>query len=134
MLARIAMIWLGLMPLAAVGAEAAQARYMIHCQGCHLPDGAGYPPAVPSLIEDLGKFLHVPGGRAYLVQVPGTANSPLDDAAVAGLLNWMIEAYVRDARPLLFEPYTAAEVSRYRAERLINPAARREALLASLSR
>jgi hypothetical protein len=117
---------------ARAGTDPAEAHYMIHCQGCHLPDGVGKPGAVPSLTEDLGKFLHMPGGREYLVQVPGTANAPLDDAAVAALLNWMIATYARADLPAGFRPYTAAEVTRYRAERLIDPATRRAALLARL--
>ena len=109
-----------------------QANYMIHCQGCHLPDGTGRPPAVPSLVTDMAKFLQAEGGRAYLVQVPGTANSPLGNAEVAVLLNWMLGTYAADALPASFAPYTTEEVARYRTERLINPAARRDDLLAAL--
>ncbi|WP_152223455.1 hypothetical protein [Pseudomonas sp. SCB32] len=36
-------------------------------------------PAFPGL---LGKFLSVPGGREYLVQVPGSVLSGLSDEAV----------------------------------------------------
>ena len=45
--------------------------YMLQCQGCHLADGAGSPGAVPDLRGSLGRFLAVPGGREYLVRVPG---------------------------------------------------------------
>lgn len=130
-LAALALALLAL-PVAAVAERSPQANYMIHCQGCHLPDGAGRPPAVPSLVTDMAPFLAVEGGRAYLVQVPGTANSPLDDAETAALLNWMLATYAGASLPDGFTPYTAAEVARHRAGRLINAAARRDELLAAL--
>ncbi|MBM5812332.1 MAG: hypothetical protein FJ191_10265 [Gammaproteobacteria bacterium] len=125
----------GLLLAIAGGSQAGQPpdiNYQVHCQGCHVPDGSGIPPEVPSLVADMGRFLHVDGGRAYLVQVPGTANSPLDNAEVATLLNWMLVTYARHDLPADFRPYTAAEVARYRAERLLDPAARRGVLLAQL--
>ena len=78
-------------------------------------------------------FLLVDGGRAYLVQVPGTANAPLDDRSVAELLNWMLERFSGRMRPANFVPYSAEEVADYRREKLANPAARRKALLAALT-
>ncbi len=123
-----------LLALAAVAqaGQPAAINYMIHCQGCHVPDGSGIPPEVPSLVADMGRFLHVEGGRDYLVQVPGTANAPLGDADIAALLNWMLSTYARASLPADFRPYSAAEVARLRAVRLLDPAARREALLARL--
>ena len=41
----------------------------------------------------MGTFLTVPGGREYLVRVPGSAQSPLSDAELARVLNWMIRAF-----------------------------------------
>jgi hypothetical protein len=63
--------------LAAAGARGADPRvdYMLQCQGCHLADGSGAPGAVPDLRGSLGRFLGVPGGREYLVRVPGAAQS-----------------------------------------------------------
>ena len=65
-------LWAG-----SVSAESPQVHYMLHCQGCHLADGRGVPGKIPGLSE-MGSFLTVPGGRAYLVQVPGTAQAPLN--------------------------------------------------------
>ena len=113
--------------------ESPQNNYMIHCQGCHLPDGAGKPPDVPSFAGQLAEFLRVEGGRAYLVQVPGTANALLDDQAVAELLNWMVERFNDRTLPANFIPYTAPEVTRYRSEVLADPGTRRASLLAGLS-
>lgn len=88
---------------------------MLQCQGCHGPDGAGAPGRVPALAGSVGRFPGVPGGRAYLVQVPGSARSPLSDADLAAVLNWLVRRFgpaeaVRD-----FRPYEAAEVGRLRA-------------------
>jgi hypothetical protein len=41
------------------------------CGGCHPENGAGDPPEVPSLREDLSTIISVPEGRANLAQVPG---------------------------------------------------------------
>jgi hypothetical protein len=118
------------------GAQAGQLpqnNYMIHCQGCHLPDGTGTPPDVPSFANQLFQFLRVEGGRAYLVQVPGTANAPLDDHEVAELLNWMLDRFSDRSLPADFVPYSEKEIARYRSEVLIDPATRRQSLLTALS-
>ena len=65
---------------------------MLECRGCHLPDGSG-ATGVPDLRDGIGRFVSVDGGRAYLVQVPGSSQSALDDAALAAVLNWMIRAF-----------------------------------------
>jgi hypothetical protein len=113
-------------------AESPHHNYMIHCQGCHLADGSGHPPDVPSFTGQLGEFLRVEGGRAYLVQVPGTANAPLDDRSVAQLLNWMLERFSDSMRRAEFAPYSAQGVAGYRREKLADPAARRKSLLVAL--
>lgn len=85
--------------------------YMLNCRGCHGPDGAGVAGAAPSLRGEVAKFLSVPGGRAYLVRVPGTAQSELSDARTAALLNWLLREFGRDQVPADFVPYTAEEVA-----------------------
>ena len=56
----------------------------------------------------------------FLVQVPGVATSPLDDAALAAVLNWMLERFGRPQLPAKFDPYTAAEVGALRQKPLTN--------------
>jgi mono/diheme cytochrome c family protein len=114
---------------APAAAESPRVLYMLHCQGCHLADGAGKPGEVPSLVGTLGRFPAVPGGRAYLVQVPGSAHSPLSDAALASVLNWMVASFGSPADGSGFVPYDAAEVARYRATPLVDVAATRAELL-----
>jgi mono/diheme cytochrome c family protein len=109
-----------------------QQHYVLHCQGCHGPEGRGAEGVVSPLTGHMGRFLHVPGGRAYLVQVPGAAQAPLDDAELAALLNWMLEAFSPDEVPEDFAPFEPSEVARHRAERVADAAALRRELLAGL--
>jgi len=99
-------------------ADMAQAKrievdYALHCQGCHLPDGSGSAGKVPDLRQSLAHFLRVPGGREFLVQVPGVATSRLDDAGTARLLNWMVET-MGGGLPCTVQPFTAEEVGNLR--------------------
>jgi hypothetical protein len=121
--------------LAAAAATASPPRqdYLLHCMGCHRGDGSGAPGRVPTL-SGVARFLRVPGGRAYLVQVPGTAQAPLDDAAVAALLEWMLRTFDPDGLPADHVPYTAEEVARYRALPLLDADSTRRALLEELAR
>ncbi len=114
-------------------AESPQVNYMLHCQGCHLADGRGVPETIPGLSE-LGSFLAVPGGRAYLVQVPGTAQAPLTDAEIATLLNWMLPRFSPDRTAADFEPYTAEEVGGYRGQPLTDVEGVRRELVESIGR
>ena len=115
---------------AAPAAAAPEVDYMLHCQGCHLPDGRGKPGAVPSLVDSVGRFAVLPAGREFLVRVPGSAQSPLDDATLAALLTWMVRRF--GPLPPGFEPFSAAEVARLREPPLTDVAGRRRALLEQL--
>ncbi len=131
---RLAVLCLGaaLGPLPAAG-ESPAVDYMLQCQGCHLPDGSGSPGEVPALGGQVARFTTVPGGRAYLVQVPGSAASPLDDARLAAVLNWMVRRFGPPEAAARFTPYTAEEVARHRGRPLIDVAGVRAALLAELA-
>jgi hypothetical protein len=99
--------------------EPAEADYMLNCQGCHLPDGSGFPARqVPDLRDQMGRFLSVPGGREFLVQVPGSAQSGLSDADLARVLNWMLLRFSTAQIPADFQPFSAAEVGPLRRQPL----------------
>ena len=102
-------------------------RYLLHCSGCHQPDASGRPESgIPRMKGQVGHFLQVPEGRAFLVQVPGTSQSKLNDADTAAMLNWLVLAVSRDEVPAGFVPYTADEVTRLRAQPLADaPGTRR---------
>jgi mono/diheme cytochrome c family protein len=112
--------------------ESPHVLYMLHCQGCHRPDGTGLPGAVPSLEGSVARFLSVPGGRAFLVQVPGSATAPLSDAELAAVLNWMVRRFGPDAEAAAAAPYAADEVGRLRGAPLVDVAATRRALVAAM--
>src|SRR5438552_17445471 len=84
--------------------------YALNCQGCHRADGAATPGSVPALAGSVGKFPRVPGGREYLVRVPGVAQAPLDAARTAAVLNWVLGRFGRGDGRAGFAPYTAAGV------------------------
>lgn len=116
---------------ALAGGSPAQ-MYTLNCWGCHKPRAEGIPGTVPRLANSMGDFLHVPGGRAYLVQVPGVAQSALSDAEVAAVLNWLLLTFNKTELPRGFKPYTAAEVGRYRAHQLIQVVETRDELVTRL--
>ena len=90
--------------------------FMLHCQGCHLPDGGGIPDLVPPLKDHVARFVHSEAGRAFLVQVPGVAQSFLSDERLAAVMNWMLTEFDAAGIPADFSPYTAAEVGRWRQQ------------------
>jgi len=107
-------------------------HYMLNCQGCHQADGRGLQGSVPDMRNFVGKFLDTPGGREFLVQVPGSANSPLSDAALAELLNWILITMSFTALPGNFRPYSAAEVEALRTQTLVDVDARRAELVLTM--
>jgi mono/diheme cytochrome c family protein len=111
----------------------AQSNYMLNCQGCHLADGSGLPGSVPSMRNFVGSFLKVPGGRDFLVQVPGSANSPLSDADLAELLNWILTTMSAEQLNREFEFYTQEEVEQTRQKVLVDVAEVRSDLVARMA-
>ena len=109
-------------------------EFALNCQGCHRADGTGTPGSVPALADSVARFLAVPGGREYLVQVPGVAQAPLDDAALAAVVNWMLTRFDAQHVPKEFRPYTADDIGRLRKSPLVDVEKVRASLLAELGR
>jgi mono/diheme cytochrome c family protein len=103
--------------------------YLLYCGGCHLPDGSGVPPQVPTLHDQPGVIEGLPGGRDYLIRVPGAAQAPMTDAELAIVVNYLLETFSADTLAKDFKPYTAAEVAGYRRNILLYPLARRAEIL-----
>jgi mono/diheme cytochrome c family protein len=116
-----------------IDSNRAQANYMLNCQGCHRADGSGLPGSVPSMRGFVGRFLAIPGGREFLVQVPGSANAPLNDSELAELLNWILTTMSNEHLDDGFDYYTADEVSRARAVVLQDVAKTRAELVANMN-
>ena len=110
-------------------ADDAQASYLLHCRGCHLANGAGVPPVVPTLIDEIGRIVASPAGREYVVRVPGVSQASLDDADLAVVLNWVLETFNADTLPDRFRPYSAEEVAAARKKALADPLMYRRMLM-----
>lgn len=120
-------------PLSANDAGSPRMNYMLHCSGCHGQDASGSPGAgVPSMRGALGHFFKAEGGRQFLIQVPGTAQSALDDSQTAELMNWILKTFSKNEMPLATPPYTKQEVAQLRAKPLADVAAEREAIIKRL--
>ena len=89
-------------------------HWTLNCQGCHRADGTGTDDSAPSLAGTVAKFLHAAGGREYLGMVPGVASSPLENADLAEVMNWMLYRFDRAHVPANFQPYGADEVAKLR--------------------
>jgi|SRR5690606_8784512 mono/diheme cytochrome c family protein len=108
-------------------------NWMLNCQGCHQADATGSPGGAPNMAGLVSRFLTVEGGREYLVRVPGVATSPLDNEALAALVNWMLVKFDPEHMPENFTPYTADEIAILRAHPLISDAGTvREKLIQSI--
>ena len=119
-------------PAVATADYSAKTNYILHCQGCHGGDGiGGVPNEVPPLLNSVGYFLRVPGGRRYLMQVPGISQAPMSDPELAAVLNYMLKRYSAAQLPATFQPYTAEEVSGARRSRA-DVVALRNALVAKI--
>jgi mono/diheme cytochrome c family protein len=118
-------------PAGVTNVQLAWQNWTLNCQGCHRLDGSGSDGTAPSLAGTVAKFLWVPGGREYLIRVPGVATSPLSDADLAEVMNWMLWRYDREHLPSNFRPFTAAEMSSLRSRPLrLEAAGMRSDLLA----
>jgi hypothetical protein len=93
-------------------------HWTLNCQGCHRPDGTGSVGTAPSIAGTVARFLSVPGGREYLGRVPGVSTSPLSDADLSELMNWMLWRFDKEHLPPNFQPFTAAEIGLLRASPL----------------
>lgn len=113
--------------------ERAKINYMLNCQGCHGQAGTeSLDGAVPALKDYVGNFLRVPGGREFLVQVPGSANAAISDAALAELLNWMLQTQSAAQLPTTFQPFSATEVKGLRQFPLTDVVGTRAALVRAI--
>jgi hypothetical protein len=115
----------------------AQVAYLEHCGGCHGIQGSSAPHEVPSLRGQAGYFLCLPEARAYLIRLPSVARSPLADATLADLMNFVVfDIGGRLEHRPAYGPYTAEEVRHLRKRPLndISLASYREALVERLIR
>jgi|TARA_R110002012_G_scaffold98260_1_gene235848 hypothetical protein len=109
----------------------AKFNYQLFCQGCHVGDGRGGKD-VPNFIGFVGNFLKTDKGREYLLRVPGSANSAVNDEKLAELMNWIILEFGEQSVPKDFRYYTAEEVGRIRKSPLMEVVEYRKAIIQDL--
>ena len=119
-------------PALSYNAQKAHFDYQMNCQGCHGPAGAGnIKRDVPSLDgdeallgqlqgDDVDRFLRLPEGREFLIRVPGMSRSPLSDADLANLANWMMQEFGGSDGTLPFEPFDEVEVAQLRNNPIVD--------------
>ena len=112
--------------------QSLQTLYTLNCSGCHGAGGQGVPEAGIPNLNEAGRYVRTQLGREYLIEVPGLSQSRLDDATAARLLNWVLRQFSAASLPADFKSYSAAEVTRFRANKVSDPKTRRDAILAEL--
>ena len=110
-----------LTPIAAGADDPVRANYLLACRGCHLADGSGVPPEVPSLRNTIGPLAASAEGRSYLVRVPAVLQSRLNDEQLADVLNWVLTEFNAETLPPDFRRFTTREVSAARKQVLADP-------------
>ena len=113
--------------------QQATSDYLLHCQGCHLPQAVGVPGHVPRMNNFLGYYLHSEAGRQFVVQVPGAATANLTDARLANLMNWLLLTYSAAQLPDNFKPYSVDEIARLRPNLEPDPEVTRVRILQSIA-
>lgn len=109
--------------------------YMLNCAGCHRYDGEGVSRnAVPSFRNSIGLLARIQEGREYMIRVPGSAQSQLGNAQLAGVLNWMVAMYSPGQMRADFKLFTANEVGASRPYRFENVVAERHRISEMLER
>ena len=109
----------------------AKFNYQMLCQGCHTPDGSGGID-IPEIKGFIGNFLATKIGREYLIRVPGSANSALNNEELAEVLNWMILEFGGDSVPNNMKMYQREEVAKVRYDALFEVIEYRKNIIAKL--
>lgn len=109
--------------------HSARSAYILHCAGCHGMDGRGVSQAQVPDLRAMADFLKVPGGREFLIKVPGVMGSALSDAEIAEVTNWMLIDGIGRSPPGRFQPYTEKEVREARRSPLVDVMQSRQALI-----
>jgi hypothetical protein len=92
-------------------------------------DGRGVSQAQVPDLRAMADFLKVPGGREFLIKVPGVMGSALSDAEIAEVTNWMLIDGIGRSPPGRFQPYTEKEVQEARRSPLVDVMQSRQALI-----
>lgn len=106
-----------------------RSTYVLHCAGCHGMQGAGSLLSQVPDMRRVGLFLNLPGGREFLIKVPGVMGSGLNDQQIAEVSNWVLTQIAPASVPKDFQPYQAEEVRQARAQPMVDVATTRAELV-----
>jgi hypothetical protein len=100
-------------------------------------DGSGHPGfGIPDFRDQVGYFLRLAEGRAFLMQVPGLLSAGLPDQRTAAVTNYVIETFAGDSLrgvpPLAVEASATARTGRRRDAPSCVPAAQRSQIRAQV--
>ena len=123
----------GIVPAADADDHRARTNYMIHCQGCHLPEAVGFVGKVPRMKDFVGYFLHSREGREFVIRVPGVATSSLPDDELTEMMNWLLLTYSADQLPQPFVTFSTEEVAALRPDLEANPEKTRMRILRQIA-
>lgn len=113
-----------------LSSEGAYKDYMLQCAGCHRFDGAGAEHrGIPDFRNSIGLFTRFPEGRAYMIRVPGAAQSQINNDELSLVLNWIVARFSpEEYENGQYRPFTAAEVGASRSHRFDDVAEERRKL------
>ncbi len=98
--------------LAENAAGSARANYVLHCSGCHGMQGLGTEEGgIPAFPDSVGHIVGTDIGRTYVMHVPGVVANSMNDAQIAGVMNFILDQWSDGG-----SHFTAEEVTRRRAE------------------
>ena len=123
----------GIVPAANADDHRARINYMVHCQGCHLPEAVGFVGKVPRMKDFVGYFLHSRAGREFVIRVPGVATASLPDDELTEMMNWLLLTYSADQLPQPFVPFSTEEVAALRPDLEANPEKTRMLILGKIA-
>ncbi len=96
----------------------AQTRFILRCGGCHGTLGQSPPLSVPQLRGVAGWFLCTPEAREYVIRLPNVSRAQLNDADLAGVMNFVTFDLGERSAPPAAVRFTAAEVAAIRTRPL----------------
>jgi cytochrome c553 len=112
-------LWAQTLAAAIPAFGAPQLNYLQRCGGCHGLQGRSVPQVVPTLRGQVGYYMCIPEGRAYIVQVPNVALASLPDTDLADLMNYVVFELGGNSTASTVARYSSAEVGALR-KRVLN--------------
>lgn len=95
-----------------------QTRFVLRCGGCHGTLGQSPPKSVPQLRGVAGWFLCTPEAREYVIRLPNVSRAQLNDADLAGVMNFVAFELGEASAPAQAMRFTAGEVAAIRTRPL----------------